>query len=156
MADKRECGECRECCIVMDVHSMDKPGGVACKHLCRDGCGIYLNRPNDCREFECVWLQGGLTSTMKPSRVNTVAWFSQISNEEGDWLPVLRITSHPGQKRNTKMLKWAKRISWKYFVIWSDNVTLTGWQDGKPIGTWRMRDQIGFERKGSKVVGIVG
>lgn len=27
----------------------------ACKHCTEEGCGIYENRPEMCRQFECLW-----------------------------------------------------------------------------------------------------
>jgi len=32
----------------------------ACEHLCGAGCGIYAERPDACRTFECQWLLGVL------------------------------------------------------------------------------------------------
>lgn len=42
----------------MGVRELDKPVNQWCRH-CRigQGCGIYEERPQSCRTFECVWLQ---------------------------------------------------------------------------------------------------
>ena len=37
---------------------LDKPNGVPCEHLTEGGCGIYEDRPESCRSFQCAWLRG--------------------------------------------------------------------------------------------------
>lgn len=51
-----ECGECRLCCKLMRIHELDKPPYTWCGNACSKGCGIYEDRPQSCREFECIWL----------------------------------------------------------------------------------------------------
>lgn len=52
------CGECTVCCTVMGIEELRKPPGVPCKHLePGKGCSIYGFRPQECRDFECLWLQ---------------------------------------------------------------------------------------------------
>jgi hypothetical protein len=57
MSSTRECGSCTLCCKVLAVTALEKPRGVWCKH-CRpgQGCGIYEERPLECRSFRCLWL----------------------------------------------------------------------------------------------------
>ena len=45
------------CCKVLAVAELEKPMGVLCAH-CRPGkgCGVYPERPQACRSFQCVWL----------------------------------------------------------------------------------------------------
>jgi hypothetical protein len=51
------CGGCTLCCKVMGVPSLDKPANQWCAH-CRAGigCGVYDNRPAECRTFICGYL----------------------------------------------------------------------------------------------------
>lgn len=56
----RECGTCSACCTVMGVPEIEKGTYEACEHLCEAGCGIYADRPESCRKFECQWLRGVL------------------------------------------------------------------------------------------------
>ena len=51
----RECGACRQCCITTDIVEIGKKAGEPCRHLVDQGCGIYENRPEACRAFECGW-----------------------------------------------------------------------------------------------------
>jgi hypothetical protein len=57
MTTARECGSCTLCCKVLAVPALEKPGGTWCRH-CRPGrgCGIYEERPPECRTFRCLWL----------------------------------------------------------------------------------------------------
>jgi|SRR6185369_4431181 len=55
------CGSCTLCCKLMRIDELDKPAGSWCEHCNpRQGCGIYEQRPQGCRDFECVWLQSQL------------------------------------------------------------------------------------------------
>lgn len=54
-----DCGTCTLCCKVLRVDSISKPAGAWC--IACDarggGCGVYENRPQECRDFKCVWLE---------------------------------------------------------------------------------------------------
>lgn len=49
------CGDCHECCSVFPLG--DKPAGVLCQHCGDKGCKKYAERPQVCKDFECIWLQ---------------------------------------------------------------------------------------------------
>ncbi len=51
----RDCGHCTACCSALSIEVLDKPAGVACKHLCAKGCGIYPDRPMVCKSWWCLW-----------------------------------------------------------------------------------------------------
>lgn len=52
------CGSCTLCCKIMGVPELDKLPGEWCKHVDKKkGCTIYEDRPPNCRDFNCVWLQ---------------------------------------------------------------------------------------------------
>ena len=53
----RGCDGCTLCCKVMAVRALDKPQGKWCPH-CKTGfgCGIYEDRPDECRVFACGYL----------------------------------------------------------------------------------------------------
>ena len=36
---------------------MSKPRGVWCSHCTKKACAIYEERPDDCRQFNCLWLK---------------------------------------------------------------------------------------------------
>lgn len=51
-----KCGECTLCCELLDIKSVDSKAGEMCKH-CDKGCMIYNKRPNECKTFNCAYLQ---------------------------------------------------------------------------------------------------
>lgn len=60
----RRCAGCTACCTVMGIPDLS-PEFEDCKHIdvrpkgqLVAGCGIYKDRPDDCRDFQCLWLQG--------------------------------------------------------------------------------------------------
>lgn len=57
---KRECGDCRACCTIMGVDEVQKPTYKRCQHVGMFGCTIYATRPESCRDFQCMWLQGAI------------------------------------------------------------------------------------------------
>ena len=45
------------CCTVLAIAELQKPARWACSHLACDHCGIYDQRPQSCRDFNCAWLK---------------------------------------------------------------------------------------------------
>ncbi|MGL4635549.1 MAG: hypothetical protein ACRCWF_06195 [Beijerinckiaceae bacterium] len=54
----RTCGTCTLCCKVYEVPPVSKPRDQWCKH-CKpgQGCSIWEDRPQFCRDFHCTWIQ---------------------------------------------------------------------------------------------------
>lgn len=76
-AAQRACGSCSLCCRVLRVEELAKPAGRDCVHQRREGgaaggCGIYPSRPAICRDYRCLWLQGGLEDDERPDRIGAV------------------------------------------------------------------------------------
>lgn len=76
---QRRCGPCTICCFGMEVQLDDgemKPHGVWCKHVkagIRSGCGIYANRPEECRVWLCSWRRGIGKRTDRPDLIGAFA-----------------------------------------------------------------------------------
>lgn len=81
---KRECGSCHVCCVQVPVAAFEKPAGVPCHHLnviqpC-GACGIYEQRPSECKVYTCAWLDGLLSDELKPDATGllfemcSIAW----------------------------------------------------------------------------------
>jgi len=70
----RQCGTCTLCCKVMGIGALDKPSGQWCPHcLPGKGCGIYDERPEECRTFSCDWLRNeALGPEWKPEKSKIV------------------------------------------------------------------------------------
>jgi hypothetical protein len=68
----RPCDGCTVCCIVPPIRSpaFSKQSNTRCQHCTEPGgCGIYLNRPQPCRDFECGWRSlSFLDDRWKPDR----------------------------------------------------------------------------------------
>jgi hypothetical protein len=71
--DGRTCGTCTACCFTHAVIAIGKPGSEWCTHCeIGGGCRIYLDRPEQCREFSCLWLQGWADEQDRPDRLKIV------------------------------------------------------------------------------------
>jgi hypothetical protein len=74
MTTSRQCGSCTLCCKVLTVAALAKPAGSWCPH-CRpgQGCGVYEERPPECRSFRCLWLADPkFPEEMRPDRSKLV------------------------------------------------------------------------------------
>ena len=71
---ERVCGECSMCCTVLRVDELEKLGGVPCAKLGPEGkgCSIHDVRPQICRSYRCLWLQGRLEDGDRPDRLGAV------------------------------------------------------------------------------------
>lgn len=64
----RTCDNCDVCCVFPRVPELSKPERTACVNCTGSRlCSIYEDRPNSCRNFECMWLQGHFRDEDKPS-----------------------------------------------------------------------------------------
>lgn len=65
----RECGTCSLCCKLPYVAELNKSIDTWCTH-CEPGkgCTIYTDRPQQCRDFRCWWLDGRLSDEWYPAR----------------------------------------------------------------------------------------
>ena len=79
----RACGECRACCTTCAVNELDKPLNTPCVHLAAHGCGIYENRPQSCRDYDCAWLHGHFAVEDRPDKTGIVWTFEQIEGMDG-------------------------------------------------------------------------
>lgn len=53
----RQCGNCTVCCFVPAVPELEKPINTWCHHCeISQGCKIYEKRPQQCKDFNCLWL----------------------------------------------------------------------------------------------------
>ncbi len=69
----RQCGTCVECCVVPEAPYLGKARLERCKHLGESkGCGNYDNRPDECKQFHCMWLLDGLDKELRPDRCGLI------------------------------------------------------------------------------------
>src|SRR5262245_60474645 len=70
----RSCGSCTLCCKVLAIDEIKKPRNEWCPHCEKSkGCKIYLERPSECRSFECLWLRiEQVPEALKPQKCKVV------------------------------------------------------------------------------------
>lgn len=92
------CGSCTMCCKLMGVPELEKPPGEWCKHCDpKVGCTIYDDRPESCKDFECLWLQAQnregdnhlKASELQPSRCKGVI----VTTDKSEGL-VIKVDKH--------------------------------------------------------------
>ena len=73
----RECGECTECCTMLEIPALKKPKKTRCKLLSDDcsGCGDYENRPQDCRGFQCAWSENQFPLEYRPDKLGIMVYY---------------------------------------------------------------------------------
>lgn len=117
----RTCGDCTACCTVMGVKSIDKPEGTPCSKLCKAGCSVYAERPDDCRDFSCVWLQDDgrvLRNMERPDRVGVMFDVTQEGSKLGNAL-VAR-TVRPGAFLELAATRLIKKLARRTLIVLVD------------------------------------
>jgi hypothetical protein len=79
----KACGSCSFCCKVLEIDEFVKAAGVLCEHCSASGgCGIYMERPQVCRDYQCLWKEDrGLPAPMRPDKVGTLLMDDPDSDE---------------------------------------------------------------------------
>jgi Fe-S-cluster containining protein len=56
------------------IAELKKPMRWACDHVTCDHCGIYEERPQTCRDFNCAWLSGNIPGdeSLRPDRLGVL------------------------------------------------------------------------------------
>jgi hypothetical protein len=74
---ERSCGDCNLCCKVLGVGAVQKKNLTWCQHCdIGKGCRIYETRPEECRDFKCLWLvDASLPPEFRPTRSRFVPYF---------------------------------------------------------------------------------
>lgn len=90
----RECGNCSLCCTVMAVRELDKGANTSCVNDCGGSCGIYEQRPQSCRDFECLWLKGVVPQSVKPNECDVVLGATLDGNGMVAYVPSSRAHAH--------------------------------------------------------------
>lgn len=102
---ERSCGDCMMCCKLLGISELRKHKDQWCPHArAKCGCQIYEDRPVECRNYECAWLQGAMTDADRPDKVGVV--MDLVENLEG--VMEVHITSDPQRPR---ALEQAENVS---------------------------------------------
>ena len=78
----RACNGCTLCCKLLSIEELEKPPALTCRHCTTGtGCGIYADRPTECRGFFCDYLlDPALGEEWQPARSGMVVAFEDYSN----------------------------------------------------------------------------
>lgn len=76
----RKCGPCSACCKTLGVPELKKEAGEECEHRCNGwkACKIYDDRPEMCRAFECMWIQGFFANKDRPNDIGIIVQGCEI------------------------------------------------------------------------------
>ncbi len=94
------------CCTVLRVDELRKLGGVSCAALGVRGCTIYPRRPQICRTYQCLWLQGKLDAEDRPDQLGAVL---DIVHEGGAALLAIREATPGASDANPRLAAIAAR-----------------------------------------------
>lgn len=112
----RQCGSCSVCCVTLGVPEIEKKAACDCPHRKRGwkACSIYDTRPQSCRDFKCMWLEGYFGAKDKPDLVGCVfqgAYHPDIG-------PTLTVhESFPGAANNPRVQRIIDNLSRGMAVI---------------------------------------
>jgi hypothetical protein len=119
----RTCGECTLCCRLVPVASLNKPGGVRCKHQrFRTGCAIYRKEgfPIECGLWSCRWLMTDI-DVPRPDRAHYCIdivpdYITARDNRGGGDItqPVIQIwvdPHYPEAHRDPRLRAWLEAMS---------------------------------------------
>lgn len=154
MNPKRNCGPCRECCIVLDVEALAKPADSPCDHLCGDGCAIYDLRPESCRVFTCAWKEGLLAHSDRPSKTHMVVWQTKMASPTGGEMEVLQCNVRAGFKVHKKTMRHLRVWSFKMPVLVVQSEVCTMMHFGRNVGTWRQEQFVELKMNNLQIVGL--
>lgn len=66
------CGDCTVCCELWAISELNKPKHEMCSHCTGTGCGNYQQRPDACKGYECMFLQGDWPVGLRPDKCGVV------------------------------------------------------------------------------------
>lgn len=138
-AVRRRCGECTLCCTYLRIenpHDVEwKKPWVTCRHCLGRKCSIYVDRPEPCSQFECLWLADTfIPKKFRPDKVN--AFF--VESKEGNALIV-----HCREKDRRAITGGKTRFSKYLLGLASANPVVVLTEKGtQPIGSYAKRIEV--------------
>jgi Fe-S-cluster containining protein len=109
IAPSNHCGECTACCRDPFIRR-DASFGSACVHCKPEGCRIYFNRPQQCRDFECHWLSSQKLNDKMPEELRPDRCGVMFTKDTVNGDPLLfEVHILPGREESEK-----REDVWKY------------------------------------------
>jgi uncharacterized protein len=125
----KACGECSLCCKVLEIAELAKSAGKLCEHCLNAGsgrCGIYANRPQVCRDYECSWKgDREMSPRLRPDRTGTILMEDPDSDE-------YRAVCDP-----EKPFAWLTPLVFKHLVAMAKSGRIVVAKAG--LKSWRIR-----------------
>ena len=114
----RTCGDCTACCTVLAVHELDKPVNTVCKYDAGGSCAIYSERPQSCRDYECLWLvsEEWMRLAERPDRVGVIL---DLGNTDRTMLTARQV--RPGAFSETTAKKMLNRLAGRAVIYLLDD-----------------------------------
>ena len=106
---ERTCEGCTLCCKLPKIEELNKPAYTWCKHCTPKanlGCGIHETRPNQCREFSCLWLLGRVPEEYKPSEVKFVMTMQKEENVDKMMIVIFIEDTNASTLRRKPFIRW--------------------------------------------------
>jgi hypothetical protein len=73
------CGECTLCCDLFPVKWLNKPVNSPCI-FCNKGCTIHSDKPAECTDFDCMYIQSGTSRIeLRPDKCKVI--FEKTSDD---------------------------------------------------------------------------
>lgn len=138
----RDCRDCTLCCKLLAVEELAKPPLDWCPHCtAKSGCGIYQQRPTECRQFFCEYrLDASLGEHWKPSRCKIVVVLEEHTN-------AIVIHDDPARQQ-----AWRQEPYFSEIQRWADVGTPTGRQ----VIVWQGDTKIVIAPRRAKMPAHVG
>jgi hypothetical protein len=122
------CGPCAACCYIPAVPILKKACNTLCGHSSGAGCGIYPERPSECRAYACLWLDSDLgEASDRPDLVGLMFDRPSLVEDHADYAGVPFVCAReawPGARDGKRAADLLVRFSRSWVV------RLTG-HDGK-------------------------
>lgn len=67
-----ECGTCTLCCELLPIKQLNKHHSKLCEFCINDSCSIYPTRPEECKNFKCLFLNRELPSKLRPDQTHII------------------------------------------------------------------------------------
>lgn len=145
--DRRQCGECTACCTIMEVSELAKPMWANCTHQCKEGCAVYEDRPESCREWFCLWRSDGNGIIVKEhERPDKIGIIANMYQPDGSDLLVVVREARPGGSKSL-----AAKILTRRFTERSLTMTMRFGSD-KPILAGPEKSMREFMKDGKLVL----
>ena len=128
----RSCGPCAACCSIFAVEVLSKPEYVRCSHRDSAGCTVYAERPEACRAYACLWLEGEFEVGQRPDLVGLAFDLPTAIDDDPDYAGITVITGRevrPGSADEPQAEKLILGLAWRFVVrvrLWGGETKLVG------------------------------